>query len=238
MKQFIRKVWSNTPPQAEGSFILREYPGKNDDISGGKDFYYLARVRRMRKDYVTDCSLLSGKAAVLRVGTVEKDSLNAKCAPKAEHSLTRRVMKAGADDDIGTGRYPAPLIRRRRIANEARRQSVYAYAPKARPPESRERIFEYLERIISRHEKTLAMLVHEIPLVNGSFHQYLKTIPKLVVLAVVPEGVFSPDEADGFIKVGFKPVTPDGTILKVEDTVLYSIAFVRTLFLRGKLGQR
>jgi 16S rRNA (uracil1498-N3)-methyltransferase len=252
-------------------FILREYPGKNGDISlSGGDFHYLARVRRVSKDDVIDCRLPSGESAVLRVCAVEKNTLIAKCIPVkevytqtapaiilfqgmvkgvkidliirqagetgvteivpfySEHSVPRGGKRFDAEEGGGGG-MGGRLGRWRRILNEARQQSGSAVASRVSAPQSREQVLDYWEQIKSRHEKSLALLVHEIPLVDMSFHQYLETIPELVVLAVGPEGGFSPDEAGCFVKAGFKPVMLGNTILRAESAALYSIAIVRTL---------
>jgi 16S rRNA (uracil1498-N3)-methyltransferase len=247
-------------------FILREYPGKNGDISlSGKDFHYLVRVRRMRKDDVIDCRMPSGKAAVLRVTAVEKDTLTAKCVLKKEtyakvvppvflfqgmvkgakmDLIVRQAGETGVTeivpfysehsvpcagknpgDESGAGR----LDRWRRILYEARQQSGSATVSRVSAPQSREQLFAYWEQVRRLHERPLALLVHEIPLANMSFHQYLETVPELVVLAVGPEGGFSPYEAGSFVKAGFKPVTLGDTVLRAESAVLYSIAIVRTL---------
>ncbi|MDR0662603.1 MAG: 16S rRNA (uracil(1498)-N(3))-methyltransferase [Spirochaetaceae bacterium] len=133
------------------------------------------------------------------------------------------VPRDGKNPDVGR------LGRWLRILDEARKQSGSAIVSNISAPRSREQLFSYWEQMRSLHEESLALLVHEIPLANMGFHQYLETVPELVVLAVGPEGGFSPDEAGDFVKAGFKPVTLGSTILRAESAALYSTAVVRTL---------
>jgi 16S rRNA (uracil1498-N3)-methyltransferase len=151
----------------------------------------------------------------------------------SEHSVPRGGKRFDAEEGDWGG-MGARLGRWRRILNEARQQSGSAVASRVSAPQSIEQVFGYWEQIKMRHEKSLALLVHEIPLVDMSFHQYLEVIPELVVLAVGPEGGFSPDEAGCFVKAGFKPVMLGDTILRAESAALYSIAIVRTLMFERK----
>jgi 16S rRNA (uracil1498-N3)-methyltransferase len=145
----------------------------------------------------------------------------------SEHSVPRRGKNSRMDGGGETG--IERLGRWRRILNEARQQSGSTIDSKVKAPQSRAQLFKYWEQIKSGHEETLALLVHEIPLVKGSFHEYLRTIPELVILAVGPEGGFSPDEASSFIETGFRPVALGDTILRAESAAIYSTAIVRTL---------
>jgi 16S rRNA (uracil1498-N3)-methyltransferase len=123
----------------------------------------------------------------------------------------------------------ARLERWRRILKTARQQSGSAVSAQVREPVCGDQIFEYWERIRRPHKEALALLIHEIPLEKGGFHRYLDKVPDMIVLAVGPEGGFSPFEAEAFVGAGFKPVTLGDTILRVENAALYSIAVIRTL---------
>ncbi|MDR0382730.1 MAG: RsmE family RNA methyltransferase, partial [Spirochaetaceae bacterium] len=96
-------------------------------------------------------------------------------------------------------------------------------------PCSADYLFDYWTRIRDHSQKALALLIHEVPLEKGSFHEYLDSTPDLIVMAVGPEGGFSPAEADDFIEAGFKPVTLGDTVLRAENAALYAAAAVRTL---------
>ena len=136
----------------------------------------------------------------------------------SEHSVPR--PRGGTD---------ARAERWRRILVEARQQSGSCPASSVGSPLGMEELFEYWERVRAGHPLALALLIHETPLAKLGFHEYLETVPELIVLAVGPEGGFSPPEADAFIDAGFKPVTLGDTILRTENAALYSVAVVRTL---------
>jgi 16S rRNA (uracil1498-N3)-methyltransferase len=144
-------------------------------------------------------------------------------APFYSGRSTPRHSSDSADSDTERCR------RWRRILIEARQQSGSSIATSVRPPMKSDELFNYWEQLKNQYEKSLALLVHEIPLAKSGFHKYLDKIPELIVLAVGPEGGFSQAEADYFIDSGFKPVTLGDTILRAESAALYSVAVVRTL---------
>jgi 16S rRNA (uracil1498-N3)-methyltransferase len=148
----------------------------------------------------------------------------------SEHSVPR--PRGGTESQTGVPA-DAPTRARterwRRILVEARQQSGSPSTSSLKPPLGIDELFRYWERINALHERALALLIHEIPLAKCGFHGYLETVPELVVLAVGPEGGFSPPEADAFMGAGFKPVTLGDTILRTENAALYAIAVVRTL---------
>lgn len=139
----------------------------------------------------------------------------------SEHSAPRpRERPHGGTD----GR----MERWRRILIEARQQSGSSSVSSVSPPLGMEELFGYWGRLRAGR-RALALLIHETPLAKCGFHGYLETVPELVVMAVGPEGGFSPREAASFMDAGFKPVTLGNTILRAENAALYSIAVVRTL---------
>ncbi|MDR2344402.1 MAG: 16S rRNA (uracil(1498)-N(3))-methyltransferase [Spirochaetaceae bacterium] len=142
----------------------------------------------------------------------------------SKHSTPLPRCRAGAPVSVD-----ARTERWRRILIEARQQSGSSCPSSVRPPLGMDELFGYWEQIRTGREEVLALLVHETPLAKCGFHGYLKTVPDLVVLAVGPEGGFSPAEALKFVDAGFKPVTLGNTILRTETAALYSIAVVRTL---------
>jgi 16S rRNA (uracil1498-N3)-methyltransferase len=146
----------------------------------------------------------------------------------SEHSTPRPhgSSVAGGPSHGGTD---TRTERWRRILVEARQQSGSLMASSVRPPLGMEELFGYWGRLRSGYDRTLALLIHEIPLAKCGFHGYLETVPELIVLAVGPEGGFSPQEAASFMDTGFEPVTLGDTVLRAENAALYSIAAVRTL---------
>jgi 16S rRNA (uracil1498-N3)-methyltransferase len=119
----------------------------------------------------------------------------------------------------------------RRIIREARQQSGSGTATCIREPCGRETLMAYWEALRGRYTPALGLLLHQDPLEQGTFHGYLNINPGLVVLAVGPEGGFSPGEAALFLDAGFKPLTMGDTILRTETAALYAAAAVRIILL-------
>jgi 16S rRNA (uracil1498-N3)-methyltransferase len=118
-----------------------------------------------------------------------------------------------------------------RIIKEARQQSGSATVTVIRQPMSIDGLFAFWEELKTRKNGALGLLFHHLPLENGSLHGYLCKKPEIVVLAVGPEGGFSPAEAQRFMAVGFRPLTIGETILRTETAALYAQAVVRILLL-------
>jgi 16S rRNA (uracil1498-N3)-methyltransferase len=137
------------------------------------------------------------------------------------------IPKGAAD---GTGR----VERWRRIIREARQQSGSSIATEIAAPGTVESLLEYWETLKGRGKRPLGIIFHQDrtgPLVNGGFHGYLCSDPDLVVLAVGPEGGFSPEEVSRFLAAGFKPLIIGNTILRTETAALYAAAAVRIILL-------
>jgi 16S rRNA (uracil1498-N3)-methyltransferase len=140
-------------------------------------------------------------------------------------------VSAGAE---GSGR----VERWRRIVREARQQSGSATATEIAAPCGMEELLEYWETLKGRYERPRGIILHPLsngPLVKASFHGYLYDNPDLVVLAVGPEGGFSPDEVSRFAAAGFKPLVIGNTILRTETASLYAAAAVRVILLENAL---
>jgi 16S rRNA (uracil1498-N3)-methyltransferase len=124
----------------------------------------------------------------------------------------------------------------RRIIKEARQQSGSSTATEIAAPCGVEELLEYWETLQSRHERPRGIILHPHsggPLAKGAFHRYLYDNPGLVVLAVGPEGGFSPEEVSRFTAAGFKPLVIGNTILRTETASLYAAAAVRVILLEN-----
>jgi 16S rRNA (uracil1498-N3)-methyltransferase len=131
--------------------------------------------------------------------------------------------------DAGT-----PKIKRwERIIKEARQQSGSVINTAVRQPCTVDGILEYWNTLKTGQERPVGIILHQEPLEQGSFHDYLYNRPTLVVLAVGPEGGFSPGEAARFMEAGFKPLLMGGTILRTETAALYGAAAIRILLLES-----
>jgi 16S rRNA (uracil1498-N3)-methyltransferase len=131
---------------------------------------------------------------------------------------------AGGPESGQTGRW-------RRIIREARQQSGSFTATVVGEPCTLEALFARWERLRQEYPRILGLLLHQVPLEKGAFHEYLSRDPELVVIAVGPEGGFSPAEVRRFLEVDFKPLIMGNTILRTETAALYAAAAVRIILL-------
>ncbi len=118
-----------------------------------------------------------------------------------------------------------------RIIREARQQSGSPEATSIRPLTDVPGIIEYWETLKSEEKDLLGILLHQDPLEQGTFHGYLSSRVGVAALLIGPEGGFSPEEADRFIKAGFKPLVMGNTILRTETAALYAAAAIRIILL-------
>ncbi|MDR0387965.1 MAG: 16S rRNA (uracil(1498)-N(3))-methyltransferase [Treponema sp.] len=125
------------------------------------------------------------------------------------------------------------LERWRRIIREARQQSGSGINTVVREPAAFGALLEYWEELRGRYERPVGLLFHQDPLEQGSFHGYLDKRPDLAVLAVGPEGGFSPEEVSRCMAAGFKPLTMGDTVLRAETAALYAQAAVRIILLES-----
>jgi 16S rRNA (uracil1498-N3)-methyltransferase len=121
------------------------------------------------------------------------------------------------------------LERWRRIIKEARQQSGSPVATEIAPPCSVDALLDYWEALKKDGVRVLGIMLHQDPLVQGSFHDYLSTSPDAVVLAVGPEGGFTPEEVSRFLMAGFNPLVMGNTVLRTETAALYAAAAVRII---------
>ncbi|MDR0388564.1 MAG: 16S rRNA (uracil(1498)-N(3))-methyltransferase [Spirochaetaceae bacterium] len=126
---------------------------------------------------------------------------------------------------------PNKTGRWRRIIREARQQSGSPVATELREPCSLDEALSCWGSL--KGSKTVGLLFHHIPLAQETLHSYLSIYPGTVVIAIGPEGGFSPDEAERFINAGFRPVTLGNTVFRVETAALYCAAAVRVILLEN-----
>ncbi|MDR3192425.1 MAG: 16S rRNA (uracil(1498)-N(3))-methyltransferase [Treponema sp.] len=128
------------------------------------------------------------------------------------------------------------LERWERIIREARQQSGSAAPTSLHSPLSAEGLLSYWETLKSHYSRPLGILFHQdpvAPLEKAILHDYLSKVPDLVVLAIGPEGGFSPAEVSRFLGAGFKPFKFGGTVLRTETAAVCGVAAVRLILLEN-----
>ncbi len=123
------------------------------------------------------------------------------------------------------------LQRWERIIREARQQSGSLEATSIKPLTDVPGIIESWENLKSNEKNLIGILLHQDPLEKGTFHDYLSNEVNTAALLIGPEGGFSPEEAERFIKAGFKPLVMGNTILRTETAALYAAAAIRIILL-------
>jgi 16S rRNA (uracil1498-N3)-methyltransferase len=130
------------------------------------------------------------------------------------------------------------LRRWERIIREARQQSGSVIPTAVEEPCTVDGLLDRWAALTQKQPQGVGILLHQEPLASpaleqGTFHGYLYKRPEFVVVAVGPEGGFSPGEAARFIEEGFKPLVMGSTILRTETAALYAVAAVRIILLES-----
>lgn len=133
---------------------------------------------------------------------------------------------------IGGG-FGEKLRRWERIIREARQQSGSSVGTIVREPCSVDGLLGYWAELKAAGPGGVGIFLHQDPLEQGTFHDYLYGKPDFTVLAVGPEGGFSPAEAVRFTAAGFVPLVMGNTILRTETAALYGAAAVRIILLEN-----
>ena len=149
-------------------------------------------------------------------------------APFESEYSTARLKKDSRTQDS------EKLKRWERIVREARQQSGSAAETVVRPPCGFDALLDYWESLKKEYERPVGILLHQEPLEKGTFHEYLSNYPDFVVLAVGPEGGFSPRETSLFLAAGFRSLLMGNTILRTETAALYGTAALRIILLENE----
>ena len=120
-----------------------------------------------------------------------------------------------------------------RIIKEARQQSGSKTATFLHKPLKINGLIEYWNEVKETADCNAAGLLfhHQQGLEQKSLHGYLYNNPKIVVLAVGPEGGFSGTEVSVFMENGFFPVKIGSTVFRTETAALYCAAAVKIILL-------
>ena len=123
------------------------------------------------------------------------------------------------------------LLRRRKIVKEALQQSGSTVRTRVYPSTTVEALPGLLAAEGFSPNTSLYLICHELPIAERSLHEYCAGSFLSAVILVGPEGGFSPEETEAFLRMGFKPVHFGGTILRTETAALFSLAALRTILL-------
>jgi 16S rRNA (uracil1498-N3)-methyltransferase len=119
----------------------------------------------------------------------------------------------------------------RRIVKEARQQSGSVAETAIRFYPSFAGALSYWAALRKQSREALGLLLHQDPLEQGTFHDYLDSNPGLVALAAGPEGGFSGAEVADFLEAGFRAVRMGDTVFRSETAALYGAAAARIILL-------
>jgi 16S rRNA (uracil1498-N3)-methyltransferase len=158
----------------------------------------------------------------------------------AEGGITEIVPFSSEFSVARTGAGGQKFSRWERVIREARQQSGSKTATTVHSPLTREEMFDYWGEL--RKPGDIGLLFHQQGLDNKPLHCYLDnsysvSVPKVVALAVGPEGGFSDAEVTLFLENGFNPITIGDTVLRTETAALYCAAAVRILLLEKESWQ-
>ncbi|MDR2446115.1 MAG: RsmE family RNA methyltransferase [Treponema sp.] len=126
------------------------------------------------------------------------------------------------------------INRWKRIVKEARQQSGSVVETCVREACTLDAVFSYWEAVTIRYKNPTGVLLHQEPFaVNSSFHHCLAGNPDCAAAVVGPEGGFSPEEAERFVRAGFKPLVIGANVLRTETAAVYAVAAIRILLLES-----
>jgi 16S rRNA (uracil1498-N3)-methyltransferase len=152
---------------------------------------------------------------------------------ESEYSAVRIKADPAARPIEGRADSGGKLRRWERIIREARQQSGSPVRTAVRAPCTLDGLFSYWTELKAAGPGGVGIFLHQDPLEQGTFHDYLYGKPDFTALAVGPEGGFSPAETGRFKAAGFVPLVMGNTILRTETAALYGAAAVRIILLEN-----
>jgi 16S rRNA (uracil1498-N3)-methyltransferase len=246
-------------------FILPDLPDHTGMIRlSGKDYHYLAHVRRFKAGTLFTALLPGGEPVQVRVRSVEPDCLIGSCQvmetadfresalppillfqglpkPAKMDLIVRQAAEGGIAEIVPFVCEYSPVRleenkteRWSRIIKEARQQSGSKIATAVRTPCTLDALLSRWDDLKRRYAQAVGLFFHQDPLEPGGFHRCLAGSPEAVVLAVGPEGGFSPAEVTDFLRAGFKPLVLGTTVLRTETAALAAAAAVRIILLESE----
>jgi len=145
------------------------------------------------------------------------------------------VITDNAIPDLGPKEWEKKRERLEGILREAAQQSNCSHLPKLSNLLQLQEVLDiYLQtNPLDASSETLGVFFHEKPLAQKSLSHYLLSKPKHILVAVGPEGGFSPKEVQQFLDAGCIPGYLGSTILRCETAVVAALAAVKILSLEA-----
>ncbi|GHU35458.1 ribosomal RNA small subunit methyltransferase E [Spirochaetia bacterium] len=226
----------------------------------GNDYHYLARVRRLKIGAEFHAVTPDGTAVRLRVReiddsciTTESIFIDQKPEELPRILLFQALPKSAAMDMIVRQAAEAGVVeifpfisgfsvpkesegkveRWSRIIKAARQQSGSPVPTKIHDPASFSGMLNRWNDIQTRYNSSVGLLLDPESAEKDPFHHYLTPVPDCVVLAVGPEGGFSPAESKQFRDAGFHPARLGNTILRADTASVAAVAVVRLILLES-----
>lgn len=138
-----------------------------------------------------------------------------------EHAVVRPDVKD----------FPARIRRFERVAKEAVQQSGAAQACRIHLCASTLEALDLRDTLLAGAERVCSLLMHQDVLAQNTLHRYLDSTPDTLVVAVGPEGGFSPGECSLFMERGFLPFVLGPTVLRTETAALFALAAAQIIML-------
>jgi 16S rRNA (uracil1498-N3)-methyltransferase len=211
--------------------VLRLQPGAEVEVFDGQGGRFSAVVAGDDLEIGAALPRDARRVDVVLVQAVAKGEKMDLVVQKATELGAARIFPLAAERAVVRlegGRGPARADRWRRIAQEAARQCGRADVPQVDAPATWDGVFALLQADRDRHALLLDPADDAVRLGDA-----VRGISRSLV-AVGPEGGFSPAERQRAIESGFIPVTLGQRVLRTETAGLAALAVV--LHVNGELG--
>ena len=172
-------------------------------------------------------ALLKGAKMDLIVRQAAECGISAVVPFVSEYSQVR--IRAGGAASVNKDESTEKTRRWNRIIREARQQSGSAIPTQINAPCNFDEIFLFWEQLNKKDAGGVGIFFHQDHLESGTLHDHLGNKPGFVVMAVGPEGGFSPAETQRFKAAGFNSLVLGDNILRAETAALYGAAAIQTI---------
>jgi 16S rRNA (uracil1498-N3)-methyltransferase len=221
-----------TPEQARHLLtVLRLQPGAQVEVFDGQGDRFSATVSGGEVEIGAALPRDARRLDVVLVQAVAKGEKMDLVVQKATELGAARIVPLAAERAVVRlegGRSSTRADRWRRVAQEAARQCGRADVPRVDAPSPWEDVFSLLRAEADRRALLLEPADHALRLGDA-----VRGVSRSLI-AVGPEGGFSPAERRRAVESGFLPVTLGKRVLRTETAGLAALAVV--LHVNGELG--